>query len=113
MDPQVTDNPDKAQYEIRVDGELAGSDLRRVTADVEASFTGSVCAPMGCFDKTDGVPVLFAGAVPTLVYGANVAVVQAPSFFNPFGNSSVSFTLSMRATPQSGVVKTSGTLYIK
>ena len=24
MNPQVTDNPDKAQYEIRVDGELAG-----------------------------------------------------------------------------------------
>ena len=97
-----------------VDGGVAGFDLQRVTADVEASFTGSVCAPMGCVDRTIGVPVLFAGAVPTLVYGANVAIVQTPSiFYNPFGNSSLRFTLSMRATLQSAVVTSSGILYIK
>jgi uncharacterized protein (TIGR03437 family) len=95
------------------DGALAGYDLQRVTAAVAASFTGSTCAPMGCVSQTIGVPVLFAGAAPTLAYGANVAIVQTPSFFNPFGYSGVSFTLSMRATPQSAVVTTSGTLYIR
>jgi uncharacterized protein (TIGR03437 family) len=98
-----------------VDGGVAGFDLQRVTAVVAASFTGPVCAPpVGCVDRTVDAPVLFAGAVPTLVYGVNVVIVQTPSFFNTFfGNSSVSLTLSTRATPLSGVATTSGTLYIK
>ena len=95
-----------------VDGGMAGSDLQRVTADVAASFTGTSCGIV-CDERTVDVPVLFAGAVPTLVYGANVVIVQTASFSNTLGNSGVTFTLSMRATPQSSVLNTSGTLYIE
>jgi uncharacterized protein (TIGR03437 family) len=97
-----------------VDGGIVGFDLQRVTAAVAASFTGSICAPpVGCVDRTVDTPVLFAGAVPTLVYGVNVVIVQTPSVFNTFsGSPSVSLTLSVRATPQSAVATSSGTLYI-
>ena len=61
-----------------VDGGIAGLELHPLTAAASATITFcSLTQGCGSSAPTDA-PVLFVGAVPTLVYGANVAVVQIP-----------------------------------
>ena len=93
-----------------VDGGIAGFDLQRITAATAAIFTFTQCGFFVCTDQTLDAPVLFAGAVPTLVYGVEVVIVKVPTHFAL--PTLVKFTLSLRATPQSAVATTSGYLYI-
>ncbi len=93
-----------------VDGGIAGFDLQRITAATAAIFTFSQCGFFVCMDQTIDAPVLFAGAVPTLVYGVEVVIVKVPTYFAL--TTLVKFTLSLRATPQSAVATASGYLYI-
>jgi len=59
-----------------IDGGIAGLKLHRLTAGVSASIGFCI---LNCVSTVPiDTAVLFAGAVPTLVYGANVAVVQIP-----------------------------------
>ena len=99
-----------------VDGGVAGFNLQRTTAAVTAAVTTNQCEPFGgCFTGfTRDAQVVFTGAVPTLVYGANVVIVQIPSLFDvPFGPQSAQFSLSLRATPQNFVATVSGTFYLR
>ena len=99
-----------------VDGGVAGFNLQRTTAAVTAAVTTNQCEPFsGCFTGfTRDAQVVFTGAVPTLVYGANVVIVQIPSLFDvPFGPQSAQFSLSLRATPQNFVAIVSGTFYLR
>ena len=66
-----------------VDGGIAGFDLQRITAATAAIFTFSQCGFFVCMDQTLDAPVLFAGAVPTLVYGVEVVIVKVPTYFSP------------------------------
>ena len=94
-----------------VDGGIAGFDLQRVTAAAAATFTYSQQWSFGSIDQTVDAPILFAGAVPTLVYGVEVVIVKVPTYFAL--PTLVKFTLSLRPTPQSAVTTTSGYLYVK
>jgi uncharacterized protein (TIGR03437 family) len=96
-----------------VDGGVAGFDLQRIVAADAAVFTASRCGPGACVDQTLDAHILFDGAVPTLVYGVYVVVVDVPTFFSPFGSQSAKFTFALRATPQGAVSMVSGFLYIR
>jgi uncharacterized protein (TIGR03437 family) len=97
-----------------IDGGVAGFDLQRISASDAAVFTASVCEPFGgCNAIPLDAQILFDGAVPTLVYGVDVVIVEVPRFGAPFDTQQAKFTLSLRATPQSSVATASGFLYIK
>ena len=92
------------------DGGIAGLDLQRLTAMVSATFTFKLCNP-GCSDFLSlDAPVLFAGAVPTLVYGANVVIVQVPS--HPNSLSGVQFTLGILQPGRTVDSTASGDLFV-
>jgi uncharacterized protein (TIGR03437 family) len=102
-----------------VDGGVAGFDLQRILAADAAVFTGEQCGFFGCSTETLDAHILFDGAVPTLVYGVNVVVVQVPSFHytagrgGPLAAQAAKFTFALRATPQGAVSMVSGYLYVK
>ena len=97
-----------------VDGGVAGFDLQRILAADAAVFTASVCEPFGgCNDIPLDAHILFDGAVPTLVYGVDVVVVEVPRFDSPSGTQQAKFTLSLRAIPEGPVSTVSGFLYIR
>jgi uncharacterized protein (TIGR03437 family) len=88
------------------DGGVAGFDLQRVMSALSVDVTISQCGFHVCTEYTQGVPVAFAGAVPTLVYGADVVIAQIPA-------NTVKFALNLRATPQSALTTVSGYLYVQ
>jgi hypothetical protein len=97
-----------------VDGGVAGFDLQRISAADAAVFTASVCEPFaGCNAIPLDARILFDGAVPTLVYGVEVVVVDVPPFDGPLGTQQAKFTLSLRATPAGPASTVSGFLYIR
>jgi uncharacterized protein (TIGR03437 family) len=57
-----------------IDGGVAGFELQRIAG---ANITSSFSFPSTCMPSCH-TEVLFVGAVPTLVYGANVAIVRLP-----------------------------------
>jgi uncharacterized protein (TIGR03437 family) len=97
-----------------VDGGVAGFDLQRILAADAAVFTASVCEPFGgCNAIPLDAHILFDGAVPTLVYGVDVVIVDVPPFDSPFGTQQAKFTFTLRATPEGPVSTASGFLYIR
>jgi uncharacterized protein (TIGR03437 family) len=97
-----------------VDGGVAGFDLQRILAADTAVFTASVCEPFGgCNAIPLDAHILFDGAVPTLVYGVDVVIVDVPPFDSPFGTQQAKFTFTLRATPEGPVSTASGFLYIR
>ncbi len=98
------------------DGGVAGFDLQRNTATVTASVTANQCEPFGGCSSgfTREAQVVFTGAVPTLVYGVNVVIVQIPSQFDfPMGPQPAQFSLSVRATPQDPIATVSGVFVLR
>ena len=92
------------------DGGIAGLDLRQLTAAVSARFSFK-CLP-DCFDLAPAdAPVLFAGAVPTLVYGANVVIIQVPS--PPVTAVNAQLTLHLRPPGRTVDSTAAGYLYVK
>jgi uncharacterized protein (TIGR03437 family) len=97
-----------------VDGGVAGFDLQRILAADAAVFTASVCEPFGgCNAIPLDAHILFDGAVPTLVYGVDVVVVDVPHFDSPLGTQPAKFTFNLRAIPGGPVSTVSGFLYIR
>ncbi|MCU1340213.1 MAG: hypothetical protein JWO19_5794 [Bryobacterales bacterium] len=93
-----------------IDGGIGGVELRRVTAAASASFSFK-CLP-DCFDlRPADAPVLFAGAVPTLVYGVDVAIVQVPS--PPTTAINAQLTLHLLPPGRTVDLTASGYLYVK
>jgi hypothetical protein len=85
-------------------------DLQRLTATVSATFRFKLCNP-GCSDFLSlDAPVLFAGSVPTLVYGVNVVVVQVPS--HPNSLSGTQFTLGILQPGRTVESTASGGLFV-
>ena len=95
-----------------VDGGVAGFDLQRILAADAAVFTIQQCGFHVCQSQTLDAHIWFDGAVPTLVYGINVVVVEVPIFSGAFGSQSAKFTFALRATPQGPVTMVSGSLCI-
>jgi uncharacterized protein (TIGR03437 family) len=93
------------------DGGVAGFDLQRILAADAAVFTVQQCGFHSCHSQTLDAHIWFDGAVPTLVYGINVVVVEVPSF--SVGSTSAKFTLALRPASQSAVTMVSGFLYIR
>jgi uncharacterized protein (TIGR03437 family) len=92
------------------DGGIAGLDLRQLTATVSARFSFK-CLP-DCFDLAPAdAPVLFAGAVPTLVYGADVVILQVPS--PPVTATNAQLTLYVRQPGRTVDSTVSGYLFVK
>ncbi len=89
-----------------IDGGVAGFDLQRVMSALSVDVTIRQCGFHVCTEYTQGVPVAFAGAVPTLVYGAYVVIAQIPA-------NTVKFALNLRPTPQSALTTVSGYLYVQ
>lgn len=98
-----------------IDGGVAGFDLQRILASDAAVFTANLCEPFGGCNNPIALNahILFDGAVPTLVYGVDVVVVEIPHFDSPSGPQPTKFTFTLRATPQSSVATVSGNLYIR
>jgi uncharacterized protein (TIGR03437 family) len=97
-----------------VDGGVAGFELQRISAADAAVFTAFLCEPFGgCNNIPLDAHILFDGAVPTLVYGVDVVIVEVPRFDGPLGTQQAKFTLSLRATAAGPVSTVSGFLYIR
>ena len=111
-----------------VDGGLAGLQLEPATATVSGTITFcdynlSTIAPAlaatrprigiipTCADRTRNAPILFAGAVPTLINGAAVVIMRIPQFSNPdarFGT----VTLNLISSPEGFPVTVSGKIFL-